>query len=122
MKKSLFERNGITYHWEGNYLIPDLVPPESVPVGIWGQRRRKYLREQKGAIYTALLLGGKLDAHLMEIDQQAEELFSRLVQQVAEREGITERIKVENQMEWVGKMHNIRNAAEEIVYSELIYQ
>jgi hypothetical protein len=68
-----------------------------------------------------MLLSGKLDAHLVEIDQQAEELFSRLVQQMAEREGITERLKAENQMEWVGKMNNIRNAAEEIVFSELIY-
>jgi hypothetical protein len=121
MEKSLFERNGITYHWEGDYLIPNLVPPESVPVGIWGQRRRKYLRDQKDGIYTALLLSGKLDAHLVDIDQQAEELFSRLVHQMAEREGITEQLKAENQMEWVGKMNSIRNAAEEIVFSELIY-
>jgi hypothetical protein len=120
MKKSSFEQNGITYHWEGDYLIPDLVPPESVPVGVWGQRRRKYLREQKGAIYTALLLGGKLDARLADINQQAEELFSRLVQQMAEREGITERLKAENQMEWAGKINNIHNAAEEIVFSNLI--
>jgi hypothetical protein len=121
MEKSLFEQNGIAYHWEGDYLIPDLVPPESVPVGIWGQRRRKYLQEQKEALYTALLLGGKLDAHLVDIDQQAEELFSRLVQQMAEREGITEQLKAANQMEWVGKMNNIRNLAEKSVLSELIY-
>jgi hypothetical protein len=122
MKKSLFEQNGITYHWEGDFLIPDLVPPESVPVGVWGQRRRRYLRKQKGALYTGLLLSGKLDAHLADIDQQAENMFSRLVQQMAEREGITERLKAENQMEWVGKMNNIRNAAEEIVFSNLIYE
>jgi hypothetical protein len=121
MEKSLFEQNGITYHREGDYLIPDLVPPKCVPVGVWGQRRRKYLREQKDGLYTALLLSRKLDAHLVDIDQQAEDLFSRLVQQMAEREGITERLKAENQMEWVGKMNNIRNAAEEIVFSELIY-
>jgi hypothetical protein len=121
MEKSLFEQNGITYHWEGDYLIPDLVPPKSVPVGVWDQRRRKYLREQKKPLYTAMLLGGKLDAHLADIDQQAEELFSRLVQQMAEREGITERLKVENQMEWVGKMNSIQACAMEIVNSEIIY-
>jgi hypothetical protein len=121
MEKSLFEQNGIAYHWEGDYLIPDLVPPESVPVGVWGQRRRKYLREQKKSLYTALLLSGKLDAHLVDINQQAEDMFSRLVQQMAEREGITERLKAENQMEWVGKMNNIRNATEKIIYTELIY-
>jgi hypothetical protein len=121
MEKSLFEQNGITYHWEGDYLIPDLVPPESVPVGVWGQRRRKYLREQKKPLYTALLLGGKLNAHLVDIDHQAEAMLSHLVQQMAERKGIAERLKAENQLEWVGKMNNIRDAVEEIVFSELIY-
>jgi hypothetical protein len=121
MKKLLFEQNGITYHWEGDYLIPDLVPPESVPVGIWGQRRRKYLREQKEPIYTAMLLSGKLDTHLAEINRQAEDMLSQLVKQMADREGITERLKVENQMAWVGNMNNIRNAVEEIVFRELIY-
>jgi hypothetical protein len=118
MKKSLIEQNGITYH---HYLIPNLVPPETIQVGIWGQRRRKYLRERKEPIFTAWLLGGKLDSHLMEIDRQAEELFSRLVQQMMEREGITEQLKAENQLAWVGRMNSIRNAAEEIVFSELIY-
>lgn len=121
MKKLLFEQNGITYHWEGDYLIPDLVSPESVPVGIWSQRRRKYLREQEEPIYTAMLLSGKLDTHLAEINRQAEDMLSQLVKQMADREGITERLKVENQMEWIGNMNNIRNAAEEIVFRELIY-
>jgi hypothetical protein len=121
MKKLLFEQNGITYHWEDDYLIPDLVPPESVLVGIWGQRRRIYLREQKEPIYTAMLLSGKLDTHLAEINRQAEDMLSQLVKQMADREGITERLKVENQMAWVGNMNNIRNAVEEIVFRELIY-
>jgi hypothetical protein len=121
MEKFLFEQMGGTYHWEGEYLIPDLVPPESVPIGVWGQRRRKYLREQKEPLYTAWLLSGKLDTHLVEIDRQAEDMFSRLVKQIAECEGITERLKTENQMAWVGQMNCIRNAAEEIVFSELIY-
>jgi hypothetical protein len=119
--ESLFKQMDVTYHWEGEYLTPNLVPPESVPVGVWGQRRRKYLREQKKPLYTAWLLSGKLDAHLAEIDRQAEDMFSRLVKQMAEREGITERLKAEDQMAWVRRMNNIRNAAEEIVFSELIY-
>jgi hypothetical protein len=121
MEKSLFEQNGITYHRDGDFLIPNLVPPESVPIGVWGQRRRKYLREQKKSLYTALLLGGKLDAHLADIDQQAENMLSRLVKQTAEREGITERLKAENQIEWVGRMNSIRACAMEIVNSEIIY-
>ena len=95
--------------------------PESAPVGIWGQRRGKYLREHRNPIYTALLLGGKLDTHLIEIDQQAEEMFSQLVKQMAEQEGISEQLKAENQMEWVGQMNNVRNRAKEIIYSGLIY-
>ena len=121
MEKSLFEQMGGTYHQEGGYLIPNLVPPEAAPIGIWGQRRRKYLREHRNPIYTALLLGGKLDTHLIEIDQQAEEMFSQLVKLMAEQEGITEQLKAENQMEWVGLMNNARKRAEDIIYNKLIY-
>lgn len=120
MEKSLFEQMNITYRQEGDYLIPNLVLPESAPVGIWGQRRRKYLREHRNPIYTALLLSGKLDTHLIEIDQQAEEMFSQLVKQMAEQEGITEQLKAENQMGWVGQMNSVRNQVEEIIYNELI--
>jgi hypothetical protein len=123
MEKCIFdESNGLWYELRGDYYFPCLtiLTGEEQPIGIWGQRHRRYLREYKRAVYTALLLGGKLDAHLADIDHQAEELFSRLVEQMAEREGITERLKAENQMEWVGKMNNIRNAVEEIVFSELI--
>lgn len=121
MEKSLFEQVGGIYHQEGDYLIPNLVPPEAAPVGIWGQKRRRYLREHRNPIYTALFLSGKLDTHLAEIDQQAEEMFSQLVEQMAQREGITEQFKYENQMEWVGQMNNVRNRVEEIIYCELIY-
>lgn len=121
MEKSLFGQMGGTYDQEGGYLIPNLVPPEAAPVGIWGQKRRRYLRERRNPIYTALFLSGKLDTHLAEIDQQAEEMFSQLVKQMAQQEGITEQLKAENQMEWVKQMNSIRNRVEEVIYSTLIY-
>ena len=121
MEKSFFEQMGGTYCQEGDYLLPNLAPPESIPVGIWGQRRRHYLRTQQGPIYTALLLSGKLDSHLSEIDVQAETMFFQLVEQLAKQEGVTEQLKAENQMEWVGQMNNIQNQASEIVWNKLIY-
>lgn len=121
MEKSMFEQMNITYHQEGDYLIPNLMPPKAAPVGIWGQRRRKYLREHRNPIYTALFLSGKLDTHLIETDQQAEEMFSQLIKQMAELEGIPEQLKAENSMEWVGRMNNIRSRAEEIIFNEYIY-
>lgn len=121
MEKSLFEQVGGTYHQEGDYLIPNLVLPEAAPVGIWGQKRRRYLREHRNPIYAALFLSGKLDTHLAEIDQQAEEMFSQLVKQMAQQDGITEQLKAENQMEWVKQMNNIRNQVEEVIFSTLIY-
>lgn len=121
MEKSLFERMGGTYRHEGDYLLPNLTVPERAPVGIWGQRRKRYLREHRGPLYIALLLGGKLDAHVMEVDQQAQEMFSRLIEQMAKQEGITELFKEENQMEWVRRTNNIRNRAEEIILNEYIY-
>lgn len=119
--KSLFEEMGGTYHQEGDYLLPDLTPPENVPVGIWGQRRRRYLKTQREAIYTALLLSGKLDSHLSEIDVQAEAMFFQLVEQLAKQEGITEQLKAKNQIEWVQRMNNIRNRAEDVVQDKLLY-
>lgn len=121
MEKSFFEQMDVTYHQEGDYLLPDLTLPESAPVGIWGQRRRRYLQTHRQPIYTALFLGGELDSHLTKIDAQAEAMFFQLVNQLVECEGITERLKAENQMEWVKCMNNIRKRAEEIIYSELIY-
>ena len=121
MEKSTFEQMGGTYHQEGDYFLPNLAVPESVPVGVWGQRRRRYLREHRKALYNALLLSGKLDSHLADINQQAEDMFSQLVKQMAEQEGITEQLKAKNQMEWVGQMNNIRNRVEEIICNELIF-
>lgn len=120
MEKSLFEQMGGTYRQEGDYFLPNLTVPESAPVGIWGQRRKRYLREHREPLYTALLLSGKLDTHIMDVDQQAREMFSRLIGQMAEQEGITELLKEESQMEWVRRMNNIRNRAEEIVTRELV--
>lgn len=122
MEKSLFEQVSITYRQEGDYILPNLAVPESTPVGIWGQRRKRYLREHRGPLYTALLFSGKLDDHLADIDQQAQEMYSRLVAQIAEREGITEQLKAENQIEWVKRMNNIRNQVLELVYTDLIYE
>lgn len=119
MEKSTFEQMGGTYRQEAGYLLPNLTVPESTPIGIWGQRRKRYLREHRGPLYTALLLGGKLDAHIMEVDQQAQEMFSRLIEQMAGQEGITELLKQENQMKWVRRMNNIRNRAEEIITRKL---
>ena len=122
MKKSLFERMGGTYHQEGNYFLPDLSIPEFPAIGIWGQRRRRYLKEHRQAFYTALLLSGKLNDHLSEIDEQAEAMFSQLVKQMAEQDGITEQLKADNQMEWVRRMNSIRNRVEEIIFHEYIYR
>lgn len=118
--KSLFEELGGTYHQESDYLLPDLLSPGSISVGIWGQRRKHYLKTQRESIYTALLLSGKLDNHLSEIDVQADAMFFQLVKQMAEQEGITEQLKADNQMEWVGRMNSVRNRVEEIIFNELI--
>lgn len=121
MEKSLFEQMGGTYYQEGDYVLPDLSVPELPAIGIWGQRRRRYLKEHRQALYTALLLSGKLNSHLSEVDKQAEVMFFQLVKQLAEQEGITEQLKAENQMEWIGRMNSVRNRVEEIIYSKLIY-
>lgn len=122
MEKSLLEQMGGTYRQEGDYFLPNLAVPENAPVGIWGQRRRQYLREHRKALYNALLLSGELDSHLADIDQQAEDMFSQLVRQMATQEDITEKLKADSQMEWVGRMNNIRERVTEIVNVDLIYQ
>ena len=119
--KSLFEKIGGTYHKNGDYFLPDLSLPETTPVGIWGQRRKHYLKTQRGPLYNALLLSGKLNGHLIEVDIQAEAMFSQLVKQLAEQERVTEQLKAENQMEWIGRMNNVQNRATEVICSELIY-
>lgn len=117
------ERNGLWYELHGDYYIPCLTLPteEERPIGIWGQQHRRYLKEHKKAAYTMLLTNGKLNSYLADIDKQAEEMFSRLVKQLAEREGMTEALKAENQMLWIGRMANIRNRAMEIVNADLIF-
>ena len=121
MEISLFELMGGTYHREGDYFLPNLLPPESISVGIWGQRRKHYLKTKKEPIYTALLLSGELDSHLSEVDTRAETMFFQLVKRLAEREGITEQLKAEDQMEWVRQMNSVRKRAEEVICDELIY-
>ena len=124
MTKTIFEEMGGTYTQVGDYLLPDLKLPEEdqQPIGVWGQRHWRYLKEHRRATYATLLTSGKLNGYLADIDRQAEELFSRLVKQMAEAEGITEHLKADNQMEWVRRMNKIRNRAMEIVNSELIYR
>lgn len=123
MEKSLFEQLGGTYTQAGDYLLPNLTIPEEEqkPIGIWGQRHARHLKQHHKILYYNLLTSGKLNAHLAEIDRQAEEMFFRLVKQMAEREGVTEQLKAENQMEWVGKMNNILNSALEVINAKLIY-
>lgn len=116
------ERTGLKYELVGDYyLIAGEDEPISEPLGIWGQRHRQYLRENKRCIYDGMLITGKLDSYLREIDRQAEEMFSRLVKQLAEQEGITEQLKAINQMAWVGAMNNIHNRAQEIVLHDIVY-
>lgn len=114
----------ITYTQQGDYLLPDLKLPEQpkVEIGIFGKRRLRYLEHNRKILYTNLLTKGKLTAYLADIDEQAENIFDQLVRQLAEREGVTEQLKAENQMLWVKKMNSIRNRAEEIVNYELIYR
>ena len=117
------EKTGISYTLQGDYYLPDLaLPPEEEQlIGVWGQRHLRYIRQHKRLLYSNLLISGKLNSYLADIDKQAEEMFSRLVKQMAESEGVTEKLKAENQMEWVGLMNNIRNRVTEIVNNELIY-
>ena len=123
MEKSLFEQMGGTYTQVGDYMLPNLTIPEEEqkPIGIWGQRHARYLKQHHKILYYNLLTSGKLNAHLAEIDRQAEEMFLRLVKQMAEREGVTEQLKAENQTEWVRRMNSIRSGVAEIVYTDLIY-
>ncbi|MBS6835930.1 MAG: TnpV protein [[Eubacterium] rectale] len=121
--ESLFEQLGGTYTRQGDYCLPDvcLPPEEERPIGIYGQRRRVYLKKHHRVLYYNLLTAGTLDGHLADIEEQAEAMFSRLVKQLSEKEGVTEALKAENQMLWVQRMNNIRSAAMEIVANDLIY-
>lgn len=123
MTKTIFEEMGGTYIRVGDYFLPDLKLPETETqsIGIWGQRHKRYLKEHKRLFYSNLLTSGKLNSYLADIDRQAEEMFSRLVNEYADRQGVTEQLKAENQLEWVQKINSIRNRAVEIVNTELIY-
>ena len=124
MAKTIFEEMGGTYVRQGDYLLPCLFLPaekENKPIGVWGQRHLRYLKQHRKVLYTNLLTSGKLNSHLADIVKQAEDMFLRLVKQMAEREGVSEQLKADNQIEWVGQMNNIRNRAMEIVNHEVIY-
>ena len=124
MEKTIFEQMGGTYTQQGDCYLPNLVLPtekETRPIGVWGQRHLRYLKECHRITYANLLISGKLNSYLADINEQAKEMFSRLVKQMAVREGVTERLKAENQMEWVGAMNSIRHRATEIVNTELIF-
>ncbi|MCM1191733.1 MAG: TnpV protein [Butyrivibrio sp.] len=124
MDKYIFnESNSLWYELQGDYYTPCLTLPaeEERPIGLWGQRHLRYIRKHRKAIYTGLLLSGELNSYLASIDQQAEAMLSLLVVQMAQHRGVTEQLKVSDQMAWVGKMNNIRASATEIVNREIIY-
>ena len=122
MNESLFKQLGGAYHEENGYLIPDLLLPaeEEQPIGIWGQRHLDYLKQYCKVTYTNLLTSGKLNAYLADIDRQAQERFERLIEDMKQAQGITEQLKAENALEWVGHLGNIRACAREIVNKEII--
>ena len=123
MQKSSFEQNGGTYRTVGDYKIPNITLPAeaSKSLGIWGVKRKDYLMKHKRVQFNIMFMNGTLWAHLAEIDEQASDMFSRLVEQMKANEDITEQLKEENQMEWVTRMNNIEARAREIVYNELIF-
>ena len=122
MEKSLFEQMGGTYTQQGDYVLPNLIlPAENQPIGIWGQRHARHLKEYHKILYYNLLTSRKLNIYLAGIDKQAEEMYFRLVKQLAEKENVTEKLKAENQMLWLQRMNNIRSRAREVVNTEIIY-
>ncbi len=123
MKKTIFEEIGGTYIRQGDYLIPCLTLPEEEQrfAGVWGQRHKRYLKEHKRVVYITLLTRGRLNSYLADIEEQAQEHFERIVEQMKQAQGITEQLKAENQMEWVRRMNNIQTCAREIVEKEIAY-
>ena len=124
MNKYIFdESNGLWYELQGDYYIPCLSLPaaEEKPIGLWGQRHLRYIREHRIALYTELLTSGRLNAYLADLNEEAEAMLFRLVKELAEKEGVTEKLKAEDGMKWVQAMNNIRNRAAEVVYNDLIY-
>ena len=123
MAKTIFEQTGGTYTTQGDYCLPNLTlpPEEERPIGVWAQRRLRYLKQHHKILYYNLLTSGKLHSHLADVEEEAQTLFLRLVKQYAEREGVTEQLKAENPMEWGQKMNNIRNRVAETVCADLIF-
>lgn len=125
MEKHIYdEQTGISYTLHGDYYLPDLAlsdDEKGTEIGVYGQRHLQYIKQHRKALYLNLLTTGKLNGYLANIDKQAEEMLFRLVKQIAEREGITEQLKVANQMEWVARINNIRNSVIELVNRDLIY-
>ena len=123
MTKTIFEEMGGSYEMQGDYYLPCLSLPEkeNKPIGVWGQRHLRYLKQHRKVLYTNLLTSGKLNSYRAVIDNQAEDMFLRLVKQLAEKENVTEKLKAENQMEWVKNMNSIRSRAIEVVNTELIF-
>lgn len=124
MKKTIFEEMGGTYIQTGDYLIPDVRVPaeeENEHIGLWGQRHARHLQEHHKVKYMNLLTSGKLHNYLVDVDKQAEDMFYRLVKEYADRQGVSELLKSENQLEWIGKMNNIQACVRELVGKELIY-
>ena len=121
--KSIFEQFGGTYTMQGDYRLPNLTLPaeEERPIGVWGQRRLNYLKHHRKVLYFNLFTSGKLHSHLADTEEQAQEFFSRLVKEYAEKEGVTEQLKATDQMKWVRKMNNMRERATEDVNSEVVF-
>ena len=122
MEKYIYEKNnGLWYERRGDYYFPCLTAEEAPPIGVWGQRHLRYIKQNRRTLYLELKTSGRLNAYLADIDRQAEEMLDRLMTQMAEREGITEALKAQNQMAWVQRMNSIRASAEETVKHKLIY-
>lgn len=124
MANTIFEKQGGTYTQVGDYMLPDLLPAEEemkANIGVWGMRHKRYLKQNHKVLYYNLLTGGKLNSYLADIEQQAQDLFLRLVKELAEKENVNEELKAENLMLWVQKMNNIRNRAIEVVNTKLIF-
>ena len=125
MAKTIFEKAGGTYTQVGDYMLPDLLPAEEekeANIGVWALRHKRYLKQNHKVHYYNLLTSGKLNSYLADIEQQAQDLFLRLVKDLAEKENVTENLKATDQMLWVRKMNNIRNRATEIVNADIIYK
>ncbi len=121
--KSIFEQSGGTYTMQGDYRLPNITLPaeEERPIGVWGQRRLRYLKQHHRVLYYNLLTSGKLHSHLADVEEQAQNLFSRLVKEYAEKEGVTEQLKAADQMKWVQRMNSIRERVMETVYSDVVF-